>query len=196
MARKRSNRKRVRASVSVNDDAERERSISSPVRKLPSELLFEVFVYCGSHGNMIKWTPSDSDIMKQPAWALSSTCWQWRRIALSCKPLWATICLDLHPTNRNTIPKITFESLKLLRATASWQQLSTCLRRSGEHPLTLEIRNCDMGSVRQLLLLRDPHHVMRLGGNTFIWSHPTVRISRYSPETAFLFCKQYKSVIR
>lgn len=143
--------------VSVDDDAERERSIFSPVRKLPSELRSEVFVYCGSDGNTIRWTPSDNDIMRQPAWAVSSTCWQWRLVALSCKPLWANICLDLPLTSRNSIPIITSESLKLLRATTSWQQLSTCLLRSSEHPLTLEIRNCDMSSVPQLLLLRDSH---------------------------------------
>ncbi|KAH7873484.1 uncharacterized protein C8R40DRAFT_391569 [Lentinula edodes] len=36
----------------------------------------------------------DFGMSRQPAWVLSSICSKWRKIALSCKPLWSNICLD------------------------------------------------------------------------------------------------------
>ncbi|KAF9064195.1 hypothetical protein BDP27DRAFT_181176 [Rhodocollybia butyracea] len=126
-------------------------SILAPIRKLPSEILSEIFAQCGSYGNSIARKKS-FDMSRQPAWAVSSTCSRWRRIALSCKPLWSNIRLDLHGTHVASSKAEYFAVLALNR----------CLHLSHPHPLTLrtksslsDVTQTGMSLVRSLILHAD-----------------------------------------
>ncbi|KAE9408429.1 hypothetical protein BT96DRAFT_873517, partial [Gymnopus androsaceus JB14] len=121
------------------------RSILAPARKLPNEILHEIFTYCGSGGNIIYCRTPTSDLMRQPAWAVSSTCAKWRHIALSCKPLWSTICLDFSSSIQISMPQVPL-------CTPS-HAVSRCLHMSRQHPLTLEIRDWDVAFLGMIGLL-------------------------------------------
>ncbi|KAF9060815.1 hypothetical protein BDP27DRAFT_394187 [Rhodocollybia butyracea] len=126
-------------------------SVLAPIRKLHSEILYEIFTHCGSYGNTIAWKES-FDMSRQPAWAVSSTCSRWRGIALSCKPLWSNICLDLQDSRSITSEAETFAIFALDR----------CLHLSHPRPLTLktvslwfDVTQTGMSLVRSLILHAD-----------------------------------------
>ncbi|KAK1215569.1 hypothetical protein PQX77_021813 [Marasmius sp. AFHP31] len=64
------------------------RSLVSPVHRLPSDLLLEIFGQC-CEVNVI------DDQAMPPAMALTMVCGRWREIALSSPRLWSSISLDL-----------------------------------------------------------------------------------------------------
>ncbi|KAK7439831.1 hypothetical protein VKT23_017403 [Stygiomarasmius scandens] len=69
---------------------DRQSSFISPVRKLPVEILANIFSLCCDSGLVI-----DKEI-SAPALTLSHTCSFWRRVTLSRPELWSTLSVDLH----------------------------------------------------------------------------------------------------
>jgi hypothetical protein len=76
------------AEASLKDDDEREpfanfvrthKAILSPSRRLPSELIFEIFHYYMDHSDLSEYTPP---------WALTHVCRRWRQIAVNTPTLW------------------------------------------------------------------------------------------------------------
>ncbi|KAJ7157392.1 hypothetical protein C8R46DRAFT_860111, partial [Mycena filopes] len=65
------------------------RAILSPVRRVPPELLCEIFSLT---------VQNDGDAPKQPPWYLGQVCGLWRHSALSLPSLWSSI----------TIPSVSF----------------------------------------------------------------------------------------
>ncbi|KAJ7612039.1 hypothetical protein DFH06DRAFT_1243914 [Mycena polygramma] len=100
------------------------RGILSPLRRLPSELLCEIFAITVSSERAAQNTDSS---MRSP-WYLSAVCRFWRTSALEYAPLWSFI----------TVPMLapTSQCLSLLNS------LETQLLRSGRVPLDVRCRAC------------------------------------------------------
>ncbi|KAJ7602351.1 hypothetical protein DFH06DRAFT_1023821, partial [Mycena polygramma] len=58
------------------------RSIISPIRRLPGELLCEIFVWTMSSNSNQGWHSI------HVPWSLGAVCCRWRRYAVSCQMLW------------------------------------------------------------------------------------------------------------
>ncbi|KAL0576440.1 hypothetical protein V5O48_005545 [Marasmius crinis-equi] len=89
-------------------------SLSSPIRKLPSEILRRIFGFASgqnSFGYPLGW--------RSPAFTLSSVCSRWREIALGSSEIWSNI-------------GVSFEDRAMY-------PLKLALGRSRNHPLTLHV---------------------------------------------------------
>ncbi|KIK63404.1 hypothetical protein GYMLUDRAFT_106225, partial [Collybiopsis luxurians FD-317 M1] len=72
------------------------KALTSPIRKLPNELLGRIFDECCEMNHFsVKQLPVKTacSIRAAPAMAVSSVCARWRRIALSLPAIWSRICL-------------------------------------------------------------------------------------------------------
>ncbi|KIK63433.1 hypothetical protein GYMLUDRAFT_41117 [Collybiopsis luxurians FD-317 M1] len=73
------------------------RSLLSPIRKIPDEILQAIFEYCCDMNHFVVSAPSETaicNIRNKPAMVLSSTCFRWRRNALHMPSLWSSITLE------------------------------------------------------------------------------------------------------
>ncbi|KIK63430.1 hypothetical protein GYMLUDRAFT_466852 [Collybiopsis luxurians FD-317 M1] len=73
------------------------KSLLSPIRKIPDEILQDIFDYCCDTNSFVVSAPSETatcDIRNKPTMVLSSTCSRWYRNALSMPTLWSRITLD------------------------------------------------------------------------------------------------------
>ncbi|KAF9026741.1 hypothetical protein BDZ89DRAFT_922930, partial [Hymenopellis radicata] len=59
------------------------KSLLSPIRRLPPELLMEIFQHACAHTSR-----DDSFYHTSSRWAIPHVCREWRRVALSCPPFW------------------------------------------------------------------------------------------------------------
>jgi hypothetical protein len=127
---------------SLERSLEEHRSIVAPIRRIPLDVLSEIFVFCadssGSNSNSKCF-----DVTQAPL-QLSFVCNKWRGLAISMSQLWSSISLqggreDIYSWGRSQ----TF-SKRSIRT----DMLSTWLLRSGSSPLTL--------SINPLWLERDP----------------------------------------
>ncbi|KAF9072061.1 hypothetical protein BDP27DRAFT_1184608, partial [Rhodocollybia butyracea] len=66
------------------------RSLNSPIRKVPNEILFRIFDYA-CNKNLLQEFPF------LPAMSVSSVCTRWRLVALSSSAIWSRISLELSP---------------------------------------------------------------------------------------------------
>ncbi|THU78252.1 hypothetical protein K435DRAFT_700442, partial [Dendrothele bispora CBS 962.96] len=64
----------------------------SPIRKLPVEILGEIFATCSDNGLLITGVPKGK--ISAPTLALSHVCFLWRKIILSTPSLWARMSVD------------------------------------------------------------------------------------------------------
>ncbi|KAK0445995.1 uncharacterized protein EV420DRAFT_1716622 [Desarmillaria tabescens] len=102
---------------------ENRKSIYAPIRRLPRDLLIEVFhSVCDTW-----WQGADEDELRDsldlsgPLWALSRVCGLWRDTLHTSPASWARCVAVKTPFSKHA-PKI----------------LQTCLEHTGEHPLTLQ----------------------------------------------------------
>ncbi|KAG7440120.1 uncharacterized protein BT62DRAFT_638698 [Guyanagaster necrorhizus] len=97
-------------------------SILAPIRRLPNEMLSEIFAQC------CKEADESVNFMNAPrtlnALIISLVCSHWRRLAISTKSLWAVF--SINPTTPSTF------TLQCLRAYMS---------RAGDAPLTIQVLN-------------------------------------------------------
>ncbi|EEB93112.1 hypothetical protein MPER_08279, partial [Moniliophthora perniciosa FA553] len=93
----------------------RYKSLKSPIRRLPREILEIIFRHSASINSFGADEFWDSD-----AFDLSSICHQWREVAINCPALWCNIASDLSKTAKEPI--------------------EMCLSRSKNHPFSLQLR--------------------------------------------------------
>ena len=96
---------------------EAHRSLLSPVRRLPPEMLAKIFMHCLPHDKFIK-----------PAWLqapllLGQICAVWRNVAFSTPRLWSSLDMDPGITDKNRVMLV-----------------ETWLSRTGMCPLSLSLR--------------------------------------------------------
>ncbi|KDR73112.1 hypothetical protein GALMADRAFT_721268 [Galerina marginata CBS 339.88] len=114
----------------VQKKLQQHRAVMSPVRRLPPEILGEIFsrASCAQgHGMRL---PFCYDM----PWVLGEVCSYWRTVLLSLPKLWSEIYLDLRqlwdPQDDNTHPDIVARRVDKVR-----DFLETCLTRSGNELL-------------------------------------------------------------
>ncbi|KAJ7248446.1 hypothetical protein C8J57DRAFT_717805 [Mycena rebaudengoi] len=99
-------------------------AILSPIRRLPFDLLGEIFSWTLPHLYFHEDYFSSMDMSLSP-WVLTHICRRWRNVSLSLSSLWSNISIresDRHP------------ALRLL--------LSAQLHRSGSYPLAISLAYC------------------------------------------------------
>ncbi|KAJ7877496.1 hypothetical protein B0H13DRAFT_2200559, partial [Mycena leptocephala] len=89
------------------------RVIISPVRRVPQELICEIFALTLSYGRL-----DDEGRALQPPWYLGHICRSWRHAALSFGPLWSsiTIPLSLSSSDSRLLPAIEAQLLRTANA--------------------------------------------------------------------------------
>ncbi|KIM43913.1 hypothetical protein M413DRAFT_371174 [Hebeloma cylindrosporum] len=127
------------------DEIEGYRSLISPARRLPVDVLQEVFLHTLPTRHNALMDPQECPLL------LTRICRGWRSIALSIPQLWASIHIPVPPiakcdpprwdlTNYLDLPKefrvFTFSSLKVYATT-----ISNWLGRSGASPLSITLYN-------------------------------------------------------
>lgn len=111
-------------------------AVLSPIRRLPPEILEEIFLQA-TMGSTMSWPPSascDGDYSpNEIPWRLGAVCSWWRTIILSLANVWSTVHLDLsfHCLPSGRTPSDISQSVHNF--------LDTCLRRSGSAPLSLSL---------------------------------------------------------
>ncbi|KAK0452992.1 uncharacterized protein EV420DRAFT_1766064 [Desarmillaria tabescens] len=103
-------------------NAEKCRSILAPIRRLPNEMLSEIFAQCCKEGDEDVNCMSDTRTLS--ALSISLVCSRWRTLAISTKSLWAVFSIT--PTDVSTF---------------SMQCLRMYISRSGDVPLTIQVPN-------------------------------------------------------
>jgi hypothetical protein len=93
------------------------RAILAPVRRLPSEILGEVFSLCLHH----RWQDRVFDVREAPL-LISQVCVGWRDAALSNAKLWSTISIVLQDSVESELALV-----------------ETWLDRAGGHPLSIRL---------------------------------------------------------
>lgn len=109
------------------------KKVTSPVRRLPGEVLSEIFLACVDENLLIRECLSDSLNMRRTPWILTVVCSRWRDVALSFQRLWSTITLQLDK-KRDKDPDAVF-------------LLNLHLERSGSHPLRIGLQILDTDTV-------------------------------------------------
>ncbi|KAJ7138092.1 hypothetical protein C8R44DRAFT_547135, partial [Mycena epipterygia] len=102
------------------------RGVLAPVRRLPPEILCEIFMAYSSPSTQAR-TPADEKkkISKSDVLLVSHVCTQWRIIALGTPRLWSDIAVDVFNWPRDPAPFL--------------QVLRKSLERGAGHPLTLSV---------------------------------------------------------
>ncbi|KAF8965487.1 hypothetical protein BDZ97DRAFT_2058033 [Flammula alnicola] len=109
-------------------------AVISPIRRLPPEILGEIFLFAAEGCSMIwprRHLNADDDAMP---WLLGKICSYWRTVALSLPKLWSEIHLDLNFCVADR--ELDDQSEK---ANAAQEFLQACLVRSGNEILTFTV---------------------------------------------------------
>lgn len=109
------------------------RSVFAPVRRLPPEILAEIFAHCcptpALYCNNIPYRPVGQSYLVP----LLQVCFAWYSTIMGTPSLWANIEVDLD----NAYPAIPQKALR--DVSYLWRSLS----RSGQHPLTVQLISSD-----------------------------------------------------
>ncbi|SJL12576.1 uncharacterized protein ARMOST_16004 [Armillaria ostoyae] len=134
------------------------RSLIAPVRRLPNEILSEIFsLTCTDMSDSI-------DAIKGPPWVLSHVCSLWRSICLSSPRLWSTVAIPPMNSKRYHVADILGSyldrshglSLNLyLDARASTERVD--VDRDGRHTSILRILHPHMSRWHKLVLCCDAY---------------------------------------
>ncbi|KAF9014092.1 hypothetical protein BDQ17DRAFT_1342053 [Cyathus striatus] len=114
-----------------------QRGLLSSIRRLPDDVLEEIFFLCKGSDGIIRTGHHGSFKFVQ---RLTAVCRRWRATALSMHNLWSSFSVDCATV---------FGKEPLLH---SKRQVEACLDRSGDAPLNLIIRACQKGSLHDALL--------------------------------------------
>jgi hypothetical protein len=121
---------------SLERSLEEYRSMVAPIRRIPLDVLSEIFFFCADSSSSGSNSNSKCFDVTQAPLQLSFVCNKWRRLAISMSQLWSSISLQggheyfLSPGGFNM-----YYSKRSIRT----DMLSTWLLRSGSSPLTLVI---------------------------------------------------------
>ncbi|KAH9475801.1 hypothetical protein JR316_0011361 [Psilocybe cubensis] len=116
------------------------RSVLSSQRKLPPEILGEIFLLAAD-GCRLTWPPTNASADEMP-WLLCKVCSYWRTVAYSLPKLWSEVHMDIRypiavPSSLDSdVADTTYESTLRLGE----RFLQTCLDRSGNQLLTFSIK--------------------------------------------------------
>ncbi|KAI3602748.1 hypothetical protein WG66_008108 [Moniliophthora roreri] len=103
-------------------------ALLSPIRRVPSDILREIFVQCLPEGHLPTHTIHQAPLL------LTSICRSWREVAITTPRLWNRIHILLrYPRS----PPVTDFFRSLMKASA--EGLDSWLERSGTMPLTLSL---------------------------------------------------------
>jgi hypothetical protein len=81
--------------------ADRHGALLAPVRRLPPELLAEVFVHCLPSQQIVATMAGKRSILRP-----SHVCQHWRNVAVSTQRLWTSICVDaIHYKSQTALAK-------------------------------------------------------------------------------------------
>ncbi|KAJ3563402.1 hypothetical protein NP233_g8963 [Leucocoprinus birnbaumii] len=76
-----------------------QRSLLSPIRRLPNELLSEIFLsrapFCGNGDGDVGLSASFTDLQTDSLWTITQVCSLWRTVAQWTPCLWNTLLIDL-----------------------------------------------------------------------------------------------------
>ncbi|KAF8801173.1 hypothetical protein BYT27DRAFT_7198479 [Phlegmacium glaucopus] len=111
------------------DNLMRHQAVLSPIRKVPPEILAEIFLHA-SEGSSVVWPRQNGDV--EMPMLLGRICSFWRTITLSLPLLWSNIRLDLSHGHE------TADSIKTI-STAVHDLVDICLSRSGNALLSFSI---------------------------------------------------------
>lgn len=101
---------------------EAHKTILSPVRRLPAEMISEIILHAlGYYNGQPQYVTLD--VRAGGVWLSTRICSRWRAISLSLCTIWSHIRIDRYPSPAN------FTSI-----------FDTCIQRSGMHLLTIVIR--------------------------------------------------------
>ncbi|KAK0486583.1 hypothetical protein IW261DRAFT_1604690 [Armillaria novae-zelandiae] len=101
-------------------NAEKYLSILAPIKRLPNEMLSEIFAQCCKQGDEDVNCIGDTETLS--AMSISRVCSRWRSLAISTKSLWAVFSIS--PTAVST---------------CTLQYLQMYISRSGSIPLTIQV---------------------------------------------------------
>ncbi|PPQ69269.1 hypothetical protein CVT24_000075 [Panaeolus cyanescens] len=130
----------------LSNEANLYQGVLSAVRRLPPELVQEIFLVA-AEGESMTWPRRPQDPGYSMPWKLGRICSYWRTVFLSLPKLWSVINIDL------TVPNSSFrtavDTLHVGPESSVLQFLDACLQRSGNELLTISIR----GTAELLLLV-------------------------------------------
>ena len=107
----------------ISEHISNHRALLSPVRKVPDELLAEIFTYCLPQFSEKKMK-NNSFLRSQAPLLLARICSRWRTVAISTQRLWSFI-------------RVEYGKLTIHRDMAN---VALWLEKSGTHPLSLVLR--------------------------------------------------------
>jgi hypothetical protein len=93
------------------DHVHRYRAILSPVRRVPTELICEIFAL-----TLDTVSSENKEIGKMPPWHLGHICRSWRLSALGFPSFWSSITVPFPPTSPNDTPRIQAQLLRSAQA--------------------------------------------------------------------------------
>ncbi|KAJ7653978.1 hypothetical protein DFH06DRAFT_1474636 [Mycena polygramma] len=107
------------------------RSLCAPIRRLPPELLVEIFDICSVDVDKSVWEDSTTAdefdrVSKRKLLQLSQVCAHWRKLAIGTPQLWSTILCDTslwRPSSSDTLLSL----------------LDSSLSRGGDYPLKIQV---------------------------------------------------------
>ncbi|KAK7473291.1 hypothetical protein VKT23_001387 [Stygiomarasmius scandens] len=91
---------------SLQNHKDRYSLVCAPVRKLPLEILTEIFERCCEDGGLLIYRFGDEGAVATPALSLSQTCSYWREVLLSQPKLWSKLYINLIMGDRTRIKSL------------------------------------------------------------------------------------------
>ncbi|PPQ87236.1 hypothetical protein CVT25_004087 [Psilocybe cyanescens] len=113
-------------------------TILAPIRRMPADILHEIFYHCLSSHRFPIMDASEAPLL------LTHICSSWRSIALSSPRLWAKVVISLltpphtDPTSLNSTEELLIQKYERAVALRS-EVIETWLDRSGDCPLSISI---------------------------------------------------------
>ncbi|KAF7362619.1 3-beta hydroxysteroid dehydrogenase isomerase family [Mycena venus] len=143
--------------------------VEAPIRRLPNEVLVQIFSLCTEPKEWYTEKTYDEDAMKQELWGvagghlitLSLVSHHWRRVVLGTPSLWSTIELDLRCWTGTVAADDSYHCY--LRDTMV-ERLKVALERGEQTPLTIRVNG--MGEC-------DPSALYALAGHSERWRSAT-----------------------
>ncbi|KAJ6530934.1 hypothetical protein DFH09DRAFT_1183717 [Mycena vulgaris] len=141
--------------ISRHEDLEREiyslRVGLAPYKKLPPELLAEIFLFCSTLPAFLPPTPNE------PLLALAHVCSAWRQLALQVSELWANISVLLTEEG-NDVPRITDIAEQWISRSGTSYPLSITVECTGSYA-TLVCEKPELVSGFVPLIISHAHRV-------------------------------------
>jgi hypothetical protein len=130
-------------------EIEQHETLLSPVRRLPDELLSEIFIHCLP--SLPTFPESSEALTYQTPLLLAQICSRWRAVALATPAIWSDI------------RAFRVDPWRTVRSKDIIALLKTFLRKSGRHPLSLALRDgCPNAQVDAALPFRDRWQYLEL----------------------------------